>query len=61
MKSPKHLKHIIQQNMFIFIIKVTPYACSCKCMACLTYLVAPQDLCINAWTYERMFMVSRKK
>ena len=60
MISSKRLKHTIQQNMFTFIIKVTPYACSCECMTYLTYLVAPQYLCINAWTYECMFMVSKQ-
>ena len=40
--SFKHPRHIIQQDMFIFIIQ-SNHACSCKCMPYLIYLTPSQQ------------------
>ena len=33
-------------------------ACSCECM---TYLTPPQHLCMDAWSYECVFMAKQRK
>ena len=35
-----------------------PNACTCECM---TYLTPPYHLCINAWSYECMFMAKHRR
>ena len=59
-----------QNNMFTYsqqtqIAYLTSYpsypqlnACTCEC---ITYLTPPQYLCINAWSYECVFMAKQRK
>ena len=51
--STKHI-HIHHQKHKI-------NACSYECIPYLTYLTASHHLCINAWTFECMFMAKKEK
>ena len=61
--SPRHGIHTCTYTFIKNEIKVISQtnSCWCECMTYLTYLIASQHLCINAWSFICMFMAKQRK